>query len=99
VLDPEAGSSLGGLDRTTNQSLNRRNPKDYFQEIKVRLGEQKFEELLQSHLLPVGADSPLLANDYPGFLEWRCKRIAQLIEEVTTGAKVAHPSPISSARE
>jgi hypothetical protein len=73
------------IDRATNQSLNRRNPKDYFLEMKERLGDNKFNTLLASHYLPAGDDSPLLTNNYTDFLEWRCKRIGQAIQEGTGG--------------
>lgn len=71
------------IDRATNQSLSSRNPKDYFREMRTRLGENTFDQLLDSHLLPAGEESPLLAADHPAFLEWRCKRIGQVIKEAT----------------
>lgn len=74
------------IDRTTNQSLSRRDPKSYFGEIRARLGETKFDKLLESHLLPAGATSALLKNEYDQFLEWRCQRFAQAINEATDNA-------------
>jgi hypothetical protein len=71
------------IDRSTNQSLSRRNPSDYFAEMRDRLGESKFGQLLESHLLPIGDDSALLTNDYSKFLEWRCQQIGQAIGEAT----------------
>jgi len=71
------------IDRSTNQSLSRRDPGDYFGEMQERLGESKIRQLLESHLLPVGEDSPLRNNDYPAFLEWRCQQFGQAIKEAT----------------
>jgi hypothetical protein len=71
------------IDRTTNQSLSRRNPKDYFGEMINRLGATKVGKLLDSHLLPSGDESPLLKNEYEEFLAWRCGRIGRAIKEAT----------------
>jgi hypothetical protein len=72
------------IDRATNQSLSRRNPRDYFGEMAARLGESKFSELLGSHLLPTVETTALLVNDYDAFLQWRCVVIGKLIETVTS---------------
>lgn len=74
------------IDRATNQSLSRRDPKDYFREMRTRLGEGTCDQILDSHLLPGGEASPLLDSDYTVFLEWRCRRIGQLIREATGAA-------------
>jgi len=74
------------IDRTTNQSLCRRDPKSYFGEMRKKLGETNFNKLLKSHLLPSGEDEPLMMNDYDKFLEWRCNQIGQAISEATQNA-------------
>jgi len=74
------------IDRATNQSLSRRSPADYFGEMRDQRGEAKFNELLESHLLPVGSDSPILANDFDAFLRHRCELIGEAIKEVTQNA-------------
>jgi hypothetical protein len=74
------------IDRTTNQSLSRRDPKSYFDEMRKKLGETNFNKLLESHLLPSGEEEPLLLNDYDNFLEWRCNQIGQAIGEATQNA-------------
>lgn len=74
------------IDRATNQSLSCRQPNDYFGEMTNRLGEARVEKLLESHLLPSGEDSPLMKNDYEGFLAWRCDRIGRAIKEATDHA-------------
>ena len=71
------------IDRATNQSLSSRDPKDYFWEMRARLGAAPFDQLLDSHLLPSSEQSPLLASDYRAFLEWRCQRIGRAIKEAT----------------
>ena len=71
------------IDRATNQSLSKRSPKDYFGEIRSKLGDGEFEKLLQSHVLPVDTNSPLLLNDFEGFLKWRCTELSKMIEQAT----------------
>jgi len=72
------------IDRATNQSLSTRNPQDYFGEMCNELGQEKFEMLLQSHILPVDMNSPLLLNDFEGLLKWRCVKFSERITQVTT---------------
>jgi len=74
------------IDRTTNQILYRRDPQSYFGDMRKRLGDASFDKLLESHLLPSGSESPLLCNDYDAFLNWRCQRIGQAIDEATKNA-------------
>lgn len=74
------------IDRTTNQSLSRRNPASYFLEMRDRLGAAEYQRLLDSHLLPSDADSPLLSDDYETFLKWRCTTIGEAIKEATQHA-------------
>ena len=75
------------IDRTTNQMISDRAPSDYLVEIRKTSGFP-FETVLASHGLPVGADSPLLRDDYDAFLAWRQERLWQEIQRVT-GATVA----------
>ena len=71
------------IDRSTNQSLCRKDPQSYFGEMRNRLGKPAFTKLLTSHLIPEDDDSPLLKNDYDLFLEWRCQQIGNAIKEAT----------------
>ena len=75
------------IDRTTNQMIGSRAPSDYLAEVRSTSGFP-FEEVLDSHGLPVGADSPLLRDDYQAFLGLRQERMWQEIRRVT-GATVA----------
>ena len=59
------------IDRTTNIRISNRAPSDYMLEIYNERGEPKFNELLQSHLLPVGEESPFWKDNFEGFLRWR----------------------------
>ena len=70
------------IDRTTNQIINNRAPSKYLEDIRKTPGFP-FEEVLQSHWLPTGADSPLLRDDYEEFLNWREQRLWQEIKRVT----------------
>jgi hypothetical protein len=71
------------IDRITNIRIGKRAPSDYLAEIRAEFLEGPFEELLTSHLLPSGADSPLMADDFAEFLAWREEQIAAEIETVT----------------
>lgn len=71
------------IDRSTNQSLCRKDPQSYFGEMRNRLGKPAFTKLLTSHLIPEDDDSPLMKNEYDLFLEWRCQQIGNAIKEAT----------------
>ena len=70
------------IDRTTNQMIGKRSPSSYFADIKKTPGFP-FEQVLQSHCLPVAVDSPLWTNDYPAFLNWRQELLWEKIKQVT----------------
>ena len=71
------------IDRTTNRRLSKRAPSDYFSEILQKHGVQETDKLFGSHLLPDGAASPLLSDDFEGFLTYREKLVMQLVQEKT----------------
>ncbi len=75
------------IDRTTNQMISDRAPSDYLAEIRGTPGFP-FEQVLSSHGLPVSSDSPLMQDDYEGFLDWRQAHLWQEIQRVT-GTTVA----------
>ena len=75
------------IDRTTNQMISDRAPSDYLADIRNTSGFP-FENVLASHLLPAGADSPLLCDHYENFLAWRQEHMWQEVRRVT-GATVA----------
>ena len=75
------------IDRTTNQMICARAPADYLAEMRDTPGFP-FEEVLESHGLPAGLDSPLLRDDFDEFLDVRQERLWQNIRRVT-GATVA----------
>jgi len=83
------------IDRTTNQMISDRAPSDYLAEISNTPGFP-FDATLASHILPTGADSPLLRDDYDAFLEWRQERLWQEIQRVT-GATTASDLEASEA--
>ena len=75
------------IDRTTNQMISDRAPSDYLAEIQNTSGFP-FKNVLDSHGLPSGSDSPLLGDDFEAFLTWRQELLWQGIKRVT-GATVA----------
>ena len=76
------------IDRTTNQMIGARAPSDYLAEIRDTPGFP-FEEVLASHGLPAGADSPLLRDDYEAFLLRRQERLWREIQRVTGATEAA----------
>lgn len=70
------------IDRTTNQMISDRKPSAYLADIQATQ-DFPFEMVLTSHGLPADVDSPLLRNDYEGFLDWRQEWLWQEIRRVT----------------
>lgn len=74
------------IDADTNQRIGKRPPNEYMGEIQSELegaGAGVLAEVLDSHLLPAGAGSPLIEADFPAFLDWREARLAEKIAELT----------------
>lgn len=79
------------IDASTNQSIGKRPPDEYMTQIRTALesvGADLFDQVLASHLLPTGPDSPLLDSDFGRFLDWREERIVERIA-ILTGVPVA----------
>lgn len=72
------------IDRETNQRISNRAPSDYLREIRLTRGNEKFNELLLSHLLPVEQEANVFdQDDFDGFLNWRQDRIFAEIKKLT----------------
>lgn len=74
------------IDATTNRRIGKRPPDQYMSEIREELEGARpgaFAEVLESHLLPVDEDSPLLRAEFEAFLDWREARIVEAIAEAT----------------
>ena len=76
------------IDRTTNQMIGARAPSDYLAEIRDTPGFP-FEQVLGSHGLPAGVESPLVRDDYEEFLAFRQERLWQEIQRVTGATEAA----------
>lgn len=70
------------IDRTTNQLISDRAPSDYLAEIR-NTPNFPFDAVLDSHCLPSGPDSPLLADNFEAFLAWRQEKLWSHIRAVT----------------
>jgi hypothetical protein len=70
------------IDRTTNQMISDRNPAAYLADIR-NTPNFPFQDLLASHGLPAQLDSPLLRDDFEGFLRWRQDRLWEAIRATT----------------
>jgi hypothetical protein len=76
--------AIGGrLIATSNRRLSKRAPSDYFAEIEQKQGRDSTDELLKSHLLPVGADCSLAQDDFEAFLTDREERVLGPISRKT----------------
>jgi hypothetical protein len=71
------------IDRETNHRLSKREPSDYFSEIREKHGNKETDDLLKSHLLPQGDESPLLSDDFEAFLELRERTLKELVSRRT----------------
>lgn len=82
------------IDAETNQRIGKRPPNQYMGEVKEAfepLDQRAFAEVLASHLLPTGDDSPLMRADFPAFLAWREERLAVEIAGLTETAVPSGP--------
>ena len=71
------------IDRKTNIKISDRAPSLYMADIREALGPDAFARLLKSHHLPSGPGSPLLEDDFDGFLNWRQQALWAEIRAVT----------------
>jgi len=71
------------LDKSTNIRIGKRAPSDYLGEVAQMLGAD-MDAVLSSHLLPVGAASPLMADQFGAFIDARQALLAQRITAVTS---------------
>jgi hypothetical protein len=84
------------IDRTTNQMISDRAPSDYLAEIKNTLNFP-FDSVVKSHCLPSGDDSPLLGDDFEGFVTWRQNELWKEIQRVTGLKGATVPEVLSEA--
>ena len=76
------------IDRTTNQMISDHAPSVYLTDMKRTAGFP-FDQVLASHGLPIGDDSPLLSDDYDAFLLWRQNRVWEEIQRATGATDAA----------
>lgn len=68
------------IDRRTNLSIGKKAPSIYLDEIREILGAE-LDRVLASQMLPTGADSPLVADDFDGFRSWRIDQLYDALTE------------------
>lgn len=71
------------IDKQTNIRIGKKAPTTYLTEMEKELTRDQLNELLTSHLLPNWPDSPLGANDFGAFLEWREAALQNEIDRAT----------------
>lgn len=72
------------IDKITNIRIGKRPPSDYLAEIAEEAGDAKLDEILASHMLPSGPDSPLRADDFEGVIEYRRRALSEAVRQATT---------------
>ncbi|MEJ7784536.1 MAG: DUF262 domain-containing protein [Solirubrobacteraceae bacterium] len=77
------------IDRETNARIGKKAPSAYLGEIRAVLGDD-LDRVLASHQLPIGQNSPLLTDDFDGFLTWRIDQLAEAIAENCGGQRDHH---------
>jgi hypothetical protein len=70
------------IDRGTNIRISKQAPSAYLKEIRAELGAT-LDEVLRSQRLPAGLDSPLAADDYEAYLEWRQQALEEALAAVS----------------
>lgn len=83
------------IDRYTNERIGKKAPSVYLDSVKQGLGEQDFNALLDSHMLPCGEDSPLMTDDFHAFVANRSAAFWDRIRTLT-GLHDA-PDPLDAA--
>jgi len=71
------------IDKETNVRISDRAPSDYLAEMRKELGEDHLIAVLESHLLPANAGSPLWLDQFDEFLRQRQAILASTIGEAT----------------
>jgi hypothetical protein len=72
------------IDKITNIRIGKRAPSDYLMQINKELLDDKFEQMVASHLLPSGTASPLFLDRFEEFLSQREQLLWEKIVEVTS---------------
>lgn len=71
------------IDKQTNIRIGKRAPSDYLDEIRSVAGAKHLESLYRTHLLPGGAASPLIADNFEGFQDARQSLIESALAAAT----------------
>lgn len=93
-INPDADSVLNHtlIDKQTNLIIGKKAPSQYVAEIRADLGDAT-DLVLRSHGLPIGADEPLLRDDFDAFLNWRVDHFAYELDRLTGRLAPAAPAP------
>jgi len=59
------------IDRETNNMIRMKSPAVYLKQIEDEIGPSALKDLLESHLLPSGIESPLKKGDFESFIKVR----------------------------
>ena len=70
------------IDRVTNIRISNQAPSAYLDEMRTELGPT-LNEVLRSHQLPTGPNSPLNTNDFEAFLDWREQALEDALAAAT----------------
>jgi hypothetical protein len=79
------------IDHTTNRLIRMKAPSDYLEQIAERIGAERLEGILSSHLIPSTGPGALVKDDLDAFLGARERLLQGAIASVT-GAFIPEPS-------
>jgi hypothetical protein len=67
------------LAASENKKISDRPPSEYIESYRSALGEEQFDEVMVSNLIPPEAVEALLADDFATFLEARSNRLSEVV--------------------
>ncbi len=85
-LSPELILNRTLIDKTTNQSIGKKAPSVYLEEISSQERDTDYLDIFKTHLIDAAAGGCVQKNDYDGFISDRLDRVVQGIEDVTSHA-------------
>jgi hypothetical protein len=80
------------MDRETARTISKKAPSVYLNEMRAEIGSA-LDELLRSQRLPAGPGSPLMADDFDEFLDWRQQTLEEALAAMTGGGHAQDVRP------
>jgi hypothetical protein len=84
-VDKDLISSLANmcmLASSENKKITDRPPSEYIEQYKSELGQEQFDEVMASNLIPPEAVDLMLADDFADFLEVRSQFLSEIVQNL-----------------